>query len=267
MQNFKVNGPKAYVLAMSGIPRNPNLIMELERHMPVEIISGIDASNNPECVSEITFSITRLTLNRELTLAERACTQGHRDMILRASEDHSSIALFLEDDAEIPVRFDFDRLTEDLFSERSLLCLISSNPRQILSKKSATRDLKSYEKCLSLPNCAQFYAINFSGIQRLAETWKLRECSDVADFPIWYWDLVDFLLPPKSMRVEIVLAKSLIGNGRLKVRRSGIAYRIKKFTCFVWFRYLRNYCSLNSYVAFTYGRLIVNLRNVLRIMQ
>ena len=110
MQSFKVDGQKAYVLAMLGVPRNPNLIRELEKHMPVEIISGIDAHNNPESIAAVTSSITKLTLNRELTLNERACTQGHRDMILQANQDGSSVALFLEDDAEIPNGFDFGQI-------------------------------------------------------------------------------------------------------------------------------------------------------------
>lgn len=257
-----MDSPKAYVLAMSGIPRNPNLIRALEKHMSVEIISGIDPRNSPESLEEITFPVTRLTLNRELTLTERACSQGHRDMILRAYEDCPSIALFLEDDVEIPYGFDFAPLISDLDTDQPILCLISSTARQILSKRAVSQRFDSYEKCLSLPTCAQFYAVNWSGVQRISETWKLRECSDVADFPIWYWDLVDFLLPPKSMRVEIALAKSLIGPERLKLKSSSPIYRIKKFSCYFWFSQMRNYCSLKSYIAFTFGRQIASARNL-----
>lgn len=262
MKDFSVNSPKAYVLAMSGIPRNPNLIRELKKQMPVEIVSGIDAINSPEFLEKIFFPVTKLTLNRELTVTEQACTQGHREMILRAGEDSCSIAIFLEDDAGIPVGFDFELLLERLSIEQPILCLIASEPRHILSKKIKTSGFDFYERCLSLPNCAQFYVINWSGIQRLSESWRWRECSDVADFPLWYWDLVDFLLPPKPMRVEIAVAKSLIGQERLKLKRSGIWYLFNKFSCFYWFRYMREYCSLNSYLAFTIGRQIVTLRNI-----
>ena len=256
-----MDGIKAYVLAMSGIPRNPNLIEQLEQHMRVEIISGIDSRNNPESLEVISFPVTKFTLNRELTLTERACTQGHRDMILRAYEDGPKVALFLEDDAEFPDEFDFAPLLNDLFSEKPILCLIAFNARFILSKKAVSKGFDSYEKCLSLPNCAQFYAVNLNGIRKLSVTWKLRECCDVADFPIWYWDLVDFLLPPKSIRVEIAQARSLIGPERLKLTRSSAIYRIKKFSCFYWLRHMRSYCSLNSYIAFTFGRQIASIRN------
>ena len=75
-------------------PRNPNLIQVLtDLRLEFEVVSG----STPELAKS--YRRSDIKRNRHLTDTERACTLGHRLMMLRALECDFEWSIFLEDDA------------------------------------------------------------------------------------------------------------------------------------------------------------------------
>jgi len=247
---------KAYVLSLSDKTRNSNLKKDLESVISVEIVKGFNGNKHPELIGKINLTISKKLQNRSLNLNEIACAQGHRNMVIKALQDDTDIAYFLEDDAELPANFSTVVFSKALNVAKPTLCLISYDDESVLSYRINHGLQQGFARCMSLPTCAQFYAINKQGIELLAGQWRTRECSEVADFPTWYWDYVKFMLSPLDQKAIVAREHSTIDASRLKIQSSTFINRLSRYSFLTWLLYFRNSLSINAYTAFVHGRLV-----------
>lgn len=250
---------KAFILSLKDETRNLNLKNDLENQIAVEICKGFDGNKRPEILQSIDIGVSKKLQNRELNLNEIACAQGHREMLIKASNDGIDVAYFLEDDAVLPDEFNALELSMNLNVAMPVLCLLSYESEKVLSFRLRNGPFDGFAKCISLPTCAQFYAINKRGLDLLAQEWSNRKCSEVADFPTWYWDQVRFFLAPLNKKAIVSRESSTINSSRLKSSRSTLGNRLIRYSCLTWFLYFRKSLSIKAYLAFFHGRLLQSI--------
>ena len=254
----------AYVLSLSEETRTEFLIRDLRIHVEAKVILGVKGDSFAYSNYGNEAKISQLLSNRILTRNEIACVDGHRRMINQAVKDDVDIAYFLEDDAAIPSNF-CDLIEEaSLFNQEPSLCLISYEREKVLCRKIRHGKLRNFYKCYALPTCAQFYMLNKAALILLDKGWQTREYAEVADFPTWYWDKVNFLLAPSNRAAPVIRQDSTIGFARFDNHTSDFLKRVGKYSCVFWVCNLREFMSLRAYTAMVHARLIRILLNTLR---
>jgi GR25 family glycosyltransferase involved in LPS biosynthesis len=250
---------RAYILSLSEETRNKFLMRDLRMHLGAKIVLGKNGAEFDFPIYGKQAKIAHFLPNRQLTRNEKACVDGHRKMIRQAVEDDVDIAYFLEDDAELPLNFSHIINDTSLVNIKPILCLIAYERERILCRKILLGKLRNFYKCYSMPTCAQFYMINKPALLLLDKEWQEREYTEVADFPTWYWDQIEFLLAPSNQSAHVVRKESTIGIARFDQSDSYFLRRAGKYTCIFWLLYLKEFMTLRAYFAMVHARLIRNL--------
>lgn len=232
---------------------------DLRKHLEAKIVLGKNGAEFDFPIYGKEAKISHFLSNRQLTRNEKACVDGHRRMIRQAIDDDVDIAYFLEDDAELPLNFSQIIKNTSLVNMKPILCLIAYEQEKILCRKIRRAKLRNFYKCYSMPTCAQFYMLNKAALVLLDKEWQERQYTEVADFPAWYWDQVEFLLAPSDQSAYVVREVSTIGFARFHQIESNFLRRAGKYSCLFWLLYLREFMTLRAYLAMVHARLIRNL--------
>jgi hypothetical protein len=259
-KNFLRNNYGVYVLGLPGKFRNQRDIDHSLIRQKITQVNGLD--KNSEAIDELDLESPTFFFwhNRAISRAEAACALGHRLIIETAYQDCVDFAVVVEDDGLIPTMEDIENFGSFLNSKRPILLVLAFKPKDIVfSKISFIFQRKNFRKCLSTPQLTQSYALNRSAIAAIAERQALHDLDSLADFPPWYFDILDFytISEPQPVASEL---NSLIGLSGRTAQASDLRRRIYRFALLGWFCEGYRYCSLSSYVRYVHGRALASLK-------
>ena len=252
-----INGNlQIYVLSTDSEIRNTNLADLLSELGNYHIISGINGLRDPKLLDRVEKKNSSIWLNRDLTPGEIACAMGHREMIRSAYKDKAKIALFIEDDA---------RLTREIVNSLKESLLLEESPKAIVicyelrnsiffPKSVLVGARQKYFKSLSIPICAQMYAMNFAAITNIAKGWDKNQIETPADFPPWYADCLTFYFQfpgIEPLRNDFI---SKIGDDRFDGLNSSYFRRFSRYSFLTWLHRVRSRVSIRAYAMYFHGR-------------
>ena len=252
--------------------RNIELLNFLENFSNFELVKGIDGSKNRKDLERVDSKKSLFWVNRELSNGEIACAMGHREMIMRAHINNAKIALFIEDDANLPIE-EIETLKQSILNHKAPKALILSYQTEtstIIPIFKRKHDEKRYVRSFFVPTCAQMYAMNHAAIENVAAEWSTHRIETPADFPPWYADCLDFYFQIPGVNPNIFEFSSKIGNKRFEYPNSGFKKRFLKFSLIAWLQFAHREVGLKAYVMYCHGRafntIILKIKNIAKTM-
>ena len=181
----------------------------------VHIHWGIDARVNRVEFSLRNDSRSMRIYGRVLRDSEIACALGHFEILLQAQRSPTDITLIMEDDAEV---LDSKQLKAWLNELDLLKPKIWTFPNPSSSKLVIPTPFKKTQKrTFCTPTLAHTYAVNRLALDLVLDGYTQYGFEGfLADFPLFYADLVNFEIAPvkiiQQSNVESLIGKRLAGK-------------------------------------------------------
>ena len=181
----------------------------------VHIHWGIDARVNRVEFSLRNDSRSMRIYGRVLRDSEIACALGHFEILLQAQRSPTDITLIMEDDAEV---LDSKQLKAWLNELDLLKPKIWTFPNPSSSKLVIPTPFKKTQKrTFCTPTLAHTYAVNCLALDLVLDGYTQYGFEGfLADFPLFYADLVNFEIAPvkiiQQSNVESLIGKRLAGK-------------------------------------------------------
>jgi len=251
---------KIYILGLPGKFRNQQQIENSTEFPKIFKFYGVNKESKELDQLDLEARVFHFWHNRGITRAEAACAIGHRKIVNRAFEDSVDIAIILEDDARIPTNSDISSYTKILNTDKPILLMVAYAPQDVLlCRRKLNFQHQEILRCRSTPQVSQSYVLNRAGICAISRYQNSRGLDSLADFPPWYFDILDFYAIP----VPDELASSndsIIGEIGRTAQPSNFIRRLYRFTLLAWFVEGYRYCNLTSYIRYVHGRALASLK-------